>query len=251
MILGAQLYTVREFTQDETSLDTAMAKISDMGYTSVQVSAFGPIAPVRIREICDKHHLTIAVTHTAQGRIRNETAQVIEEHRILGARHIGIGSMPQEYRTGAEGVDRFIQDFSPAAKTIARSGLKLHYHNHDFEFERFEGQTLLQRLADGFTPETLGFILDTFWVQAGGGDPAWWIRHLAGRMEVVHLKDMAYSGGRVMTPVGEGNMNFSAILEACSEAGTEWLMVEQDTCVGSPFDCLKSSYDYLVCMGYR
>jgi sugar phosphate isomerase/epimerase len=82
-------------------------------------------------------------------------------------------------------------------------------------------------------------------VQAGGGDPAWWIRHLAGRLEVVHLKDMAYDNGRVMTPVGEGNMNFETILAACRDAGTEWLMVEQDTCVGSPFDCLRSSYDYL------
>ena len=153
--------------------------------------------------------------------------------------------MPKEYRTGYEGVDRFIGDYTPAAEQIAAAGLKLHYHNHDFEFELHEGKTLLQRIADGFDAKKLGFILDTFWIQAGGGDPAWWIRHLTGRVEVVHLKDMAYDNGRVMTPVGEGNMNFVTIIEACRAAGTEWLMVEQDTCKGSPFDCLRSSFDYL------
>lgn len=251
MLLGAQLYTIREFTQDEAGFDAAMEKVAAMGYTTVQVSAVGPIPPDRIRKICDRHGLAIVVTHTAQERILRETDAVIAEHRILGARHIGIGSMPQEYRTGAEGVDRFIRDFGPAADRIAAAGMKLHYHNHDFEFARHEGKPLLQRIAEGFQPDRLGFILDTFWIQAGGGDPAWWIRHMAGRAEIVHLKDMAYDGGRVMTPVGEGNMNFMSILEACRDAGTEWLMVEQDTCVGSPFDCLHSSYVHLAAMGLR
>ncbi len=249
MILGAQLYTVRAYTQDEAGFDDAMARVAAIGYTSVQVSAVGPIAVERIRAICDRYHLRIAVTHTDPQRIRQETDQVIAEHRILGARHIGIGSMPQTYRDGAAGVDRFIRDYAPAAARIAAAGLKLHYHNHDFEFARPGGQVLLQRMADGFAADQLGFILDTFWVQAGGGDPAWWIRHLSGRVEVVHLKDMAYDEGRIMTPVGEGNMHFAAILAACREAGTEWLMVEQDTCVGSPFDCLQSSFRYLSGLG--
>ncbi len=251
MVLGAQLYTVREFTQNEESLSATLEKVALMGYPSVQVSAVGPIAPERIRALCDRFGLSVAVTHTTQERIRLETEKVIEEHRILGCRHIGIGSMPQEYRNGVDGVDRFIRDYAPASEKIAAAGMKLHYHNHDFEFARPDGMTLLQRLADGFDRQRLGFILDTFWVQAGGGDPAWWIRHLAGRVEVVHLKDMAYDGGRVMTPVGEGNMNFDSILEACRDAGTEWLMVEQDTCVGSPFDCLRSSYNYLSSKNIR
>ena len=119
MILGAQLYTVREFTQDEVGFEASMEKIAAMGYPSVQVSAVGPIPPERIRAICDRYGLAIAVTHTPQDRIRNETDRVIEEHRILGARHIGIGSMPQEYRNGIDGVDRFIRDYTPAAERIA------------------------------------------------------------------------------------------------------------------------------------
>ena len=219
MIVGAQLYTVRAFTQTEDELNRTLEKVAAMGYPSVQLSAIGPIPPERVRALCDRYDLKVAVTHTDQERIRMDTDRVVEEHRILGTRYIGIGSMPQQYRTGLEGVRRFIADFRPAAERIAEAGLWLQYHNHDFEWAQEEGKTLLEHLAAAFDPELLGFILDTFWVQAGGGDPAEWIRRLAGRLPTVHLKDMGYRDGRIMLPVGAGNMNMTSILDACADAG--------------------------------
>lgn len=252
MIIGAQLYTVREQCQTESDLEKTLEQIADIGYTTVQVSGIGPIAPVRVRQICDRLNLKIVVTHTAQDRIRDDTEQVIEDHRILGARHVGIGSMPGQYARTPDGIDQFLQDYRPAAEKIAASGLQLHYHNHNFEFEKFEGRTLMQRLIDGLPAELLGFILDTYWLQAGGVDPALMIRQLAGRVPVIHLKDMAMRGhDQIMTPVLSGNMNFQAILEACAEAGTEWLLIEQDTCDGEPIDCLAESYRNLAGLGYR
>ncbi len=252
MIVGAQLYTVREYCQTESDLATSLAKIAAIGYTTVQVSGIGPIAPARVRHICDRLNLQIVVTHTAQERIRDTTEQVIEEHRIYGARHIGIGSMPAQYQRTPAGIDQFLNDYRPAAEKIAAAGMQLHYHNHNFEFEIFNRQTLMQRLIDGMPADRLGFILDTYWLQAGGADPALVIRQLAGRVPVIHLKDMAMRGHeQIMTPVISGNMNFNTILDACAEAGTQWLMIEQDTCDGDPFDCLAESYQNLAKLGYR
>ncbi|NCC47863.1 MAG: sugar phosphate isomerase/epimerase [Clostridia bacterium] len=252
MIIGAQLYTVREQCQTESDLEATLAQVADIGYTTVQVSGIGPVAPTRVRQICDRLNLGIVVTHTAQDRILNDTEQVIEDHRIYGARHIGIGSMPGHYERNPDGIDRFLSDYRPAAEKIAAAGMQLHYHNHNFEFAIFDGQTLMQRLIDGMPPELLGFILDTYWLQAGGADPALMIRQLAGRVSVIHLKDMAMRGhDQIMTPVLSGNMNFKAILDACSVAGTEWLMVEQDTCDGEPIDCLAESYRNLAGLGYH
>jgi sugar phosphate isomerase/epimerase len=252
MIVGAQLYTVREFCRTEEDFAATMEKIAAMGYTSVQVSGIGPIAPDRVRFHCDRFSLRIAVTHTPPDRIRRETAQVIDEHRILGADYIGIGSMPKEYARTPDGVDAFLADFTGAAEKLSAAGLPLLYHNHDFELARFNGQTLLEHMAQAMPAELLGFIPDTYWLQAGGLDPAAWIRRLKGRVPVVHLKDMSMvDRERIMTPVLSGNMNFAAILEACQDAGTSWLMVEQDTCVGSPLDCLAESYANLSKAGYR
>jgi sugar phosphate isomerase/epimerase len=92
--------------------------------------------------------------------------------------------------------------------------------------------------------------LDTYWVQHGGGDPAAWILKLKGRMPVIHLKDMVIADKQqTMAEVGEGNLNWPAILSACQEAGVEWYAVEQDICRRNPFESLAISYRNLKAMG--
>lgn len=54
-----------------------------------------------------------------------------------------------------------------------------------------------------------------------------------------------------MAPVMEGNLNFDGILKELDQTRCEYLLVEQDVCQGSPFDCLKTSYDNLAAAGYR
>ena len=88
-------------------------------------------------------------------------------------------------------------------------------------------------------------------MQAGGGDPIWWLNNLKGRTPVVHFKDMGYGlvdgeYSRKMAAIGEGNMNYEGIIEACYNNGVEYTVVELDHCYGEdPFECLKRSYNYL------
>ena len=74
---------------------------------------------------------------------------------------------------------------------------------------------------------------------------------MEGRSPVVHLKDMVIQGDReqVMAEVGEGNLNWPAILDACRVAGAEVYAVEQDICQRDPFESLAISYQNLRAMG--
>jgi len=95
--------------------------------------------------------------------------------------------------------------------------------------------------------------IDTYWIQAGGGDPVEWIRKCAGREPLLHLKDMGITPGREvrMAEIGEGNLNWPAILKAAEQAGVEYLLVEQDNCYDrGPFESLAISYANLKEMGY-
>ena len=245
MKIGAQLYTVREFTQTAKDFAATIKKVADMGYEYVQVSAIGPIPAQEVADICKSNGVEIIITHTRPPeRIINDIDAVIEEHRIMGANYIGIGSMPDEYRS-AEGIKRFIADFAPAAEKMHAAGMMFMYHNHDFEFEKFGGKLMMDYLVDDFPK--MGFILDTYWVQAGGADPAAWLKKLAGRVPVIHFKDMAWAGGeQLMAPVMEGNLNWESIFMAAHAAGAKYAMVEQDNCYGAdPFMCLKTSLDNL------
>ena len=173
--------------------------------------------------------------------------------RIFGCDYIGIGMAPG----GMEGYDDFVRTFKPIAQKIAEGGLYLAYHNHNIEFARTGNgkEIYLERLLSDFTPRELAVTFDTYWAQAGGADAAYWLRKLRGRVRNIHLKDMAFAlgnglSGMRMAAVGEGNMNFEAILAAAEDAGTQYALIEQDECYGEdPFACLKTSYENLRAMG--
>lgn len=241
MTLGAQLFTLRDYTQNEKDFDYSLGRVAAMGYETVQISAIGPIAPQRVRELCDKHGLKIVLTHTDPNRILNDTEAVIAEHDIMGCDYIGIGMMPNKY-CSQEWLWHFADDYLEPAKKIAAAGKLLMYHNHNIEFQKFGGKLVLETLMESFAPDELGFTLDTYWVQMGGGDVCRWMEKLSGRIPCIHLKDMAVKGWEpIMAPVGEGNLEFDAILEAAGRCGVKHLLVEQDVCQTSPFECLETS----------
>lgn len=251
MTLGAQLFTLRDYTQTEKDLDYSLGRVAEMGYKTVQISAIGPIPAETVRELCDRHGLEIVLTHTDPNRILNDTEAVIKEHEVMGCEYIGIGMMPKKY-CSPEWLWHFAEDYKEPAKKIAAAGKLLMYHNHNIEFQKFGGKLVLETLIESFAPEELGFTLDTYWVQMGGADVCDWLTRLKGRTPCVHLKDMAVRGwDPIMAPVMEGNLDFRKILRTLEEVGgVKHLLVEQDICEGSPFDCLKTSYDNLHRLGY-
>lgn len=244
MEIGAQLYTVRSFTQDLASLAETLKKIAAIGYHTVQLSGTCAYEPAWIKDQLKQNGLTCVLTHTSAERLLKEPTLVCQEHEIYGCGHIGIGY----YDIAKEGMDAFVTKFAPVGSVLHQNGKQLMYHNHDMEFAKLGNSIILEQLAERFTAEQLGITLDTFWVQAGGADPAAWLYRLQGRTPCIHLKDMGYS--RTMQPVGEGNMNFDAILKAAQDTGVRYALVEQDDCNGEdPFACLARSYQYLTACG--
>ena len=247
--LAAQLYTVRDFTNTPADIATTMKKVKQLGYDAVQCSALGAIDAHELKRIVDGEGLTICATHTDYERMRDEPQAVIDEHNLWGCKHAAIGGLPQEYRS-AEGYARFAKEASEVAKRLAEGGLTFSYHNHSFELEKFNGRTGLELLYEESDPKYFNSELDTYWIQHGGGDPAAWIRKLKGRADIIHLKDMAMDGRtQLFAEVGEGNLNWPAILDACKEAGVEWYIIEQDTCQRDPFESLGISLRNLKEMG--
>lgn len=247
MLLGAQCFTIRDFLKDEAGIAQSMKKLHDMGYRAIQASGLGQIEPERLREICDENELKILVTHTNPDRILNDTAAVIREHRIYGCKYVGIGMMPERYIGSLSGLRQFLADFDRAARELHDNGMKLLYHNHFFEYQRFAGKAGIDIMAQETDPALWGFILDLFWTQFSGRCPAKQLEMLAGRVDVCHFKDMAMAGREQRTaPVLEGNLAWDEIFAACREIGVPIAMVEQDECYGKdPFDELKTSFDNL------
>ena len=247
--IAAQLFTLREFTKNVEDIRSTFARVRALGYEAVQASGMGPIKPEQLMHIAEESELKIIATHIPYQRIVDEVEEVIREHTMWGCRHVAIGGLPPEFRN-EEGFARFAREASVAAKPLVQAGLTFSYHNHSFELERFGGRTALRTLVEESDPETFSFEIDTYWIQHGGANPTTWLNDLRDRMHVVHLKDMAMEGSKqLFAEVGEGNLEWEAILNACKAADIEWYIIEQDTCLGDPFDSLKKSLDNLRVMG--
>lgn len=248
MQIGAQFYTIRDFCKTPEDLSNSLKKIADIGYTTVQLSGTCPYDPQWMAQELSKNGLKCVITHTAPQKLTEETEQVCRDHDIIDCRYVGLGSY--RFDDAQCTVDSFLQTYAPVMDKLSAAGKYFMYHNHAMEFAKTEGKTILQQLAERTDSAKMGFTLDTYWVQVGGGDPAQWIERLNGRVPCIHLKD--YSLGAKMAVVGEGNINFDRVFEMAEKADTRYMLVEQDNCNGEdPFDCLRRSYEFLLSRGFR
>lgn len=248
MKIGAQFYTVRDFCKTTEALAEALKKVAEIGYTTVQISGTCEYDPAWLKAELDKNGLECVLTHIPAPKLEAAPAKVAQEHDILNCKYVGLGWF------GFNDTDCRVCDFTakyrPVAQTLRDNGKYFMYHNHDGEFAREDGKVILDKLAEAFAPDEMGFTLDTYWIQHGGGDPAQWIERLKGRVPCIHLKDYAYKGK--MAVIGEGNINFDRVFEKAEAAGTQYMLVEQDDCNGEdPFACLKRSYEYLHALGLQ
>ena len=253
MEISAQLFTTYEFCKDLDSFAQTLKKVADIGYKSVQVSGTCDYEPEWLNEELKKNGLKCALTHISGDKLQSDIVKVAKNHDIFDCKYVGLGWYGFVDEDGAEHYDEFVRAYKPVVKGLKENGKYFMYHNHDGEFQKIGGKLIIEKLAEDFSADEMGYTIDTFWVQVGGGDPAQWIEKLSGRVPCIHLKDYAHSGKRynpIMVPVGEGNLNFDRIIEKAESSGTKYLIVEQDNCNGEdPFDCLKRSYDYLHSFG--
>lgn len=255
MILGAQFFTLRNSCKTLEGLDESLKRVADMGFTAVQLSGVCSYEADWMAEKAKEYGLKVAITHFDYNKIINDTEATIEFHKKMDCKYIGLGCAPGMLTKYEE----YLTQIPEAIDKIAAAGLKFTYHNHDMEFARYEktGKIYIDDMCDRFPVDKLGITLDTYWVQAGGGDPAQWIEKLKGRTNCVHFKDMIGflkvneegkpEKGHRIAPIGEGNMNYDRIIEACLKADVEYGFVELDDCNGEdPFACMKRSYDFLT-----
>lgn len=248
-MIAVQLYTLREFTKTPADIAKTLARVKKMGYNGVQCSALGPIEPAELAKILKNEGLSCVATHVPLDRLEKDATKVIDEHRLWECHYTAIGGFNPKEATAQTWVD-FASKYNTIAKQFAGSGLKIGYHNHSHELAHYDGKPALQILMEHFSPE-VWIEIDTYWITHGGGDPAAWIGKCKGKIPAVHLKDMLIKPDRTqfMAEVGEGNLNWPAILKSCKDAGVEHLLVEQDICYRDPFESLEISLKNLNDLG--
>ena len=239
--LGCCVYTVRdEFAKDPYATLYALA---DMGYTATEIGDFTTLGSRELKNALRKAGLSLSCIHFAIEYQEAWTRHILEFADMLGSRYIGYPALRAGKADSAEGYKEEAEVMNKLGKIYKANGFMMLYHNHDFEFKRFGGQYGLDILREYTDPELVSFELDTYWIARGGECPQEYMKKFAGRVPVVHCKDKAEDD--FFAPVGEGTLDFPAIVAAAREIGATTFLVEQDAWRRPSLECARSSYEYL------
>lgn len=271
--VGLQLFSVRDDMAKD--FEGTLQKVKDMGYDCVEFAGFFDKSAEEVKEIIDRIGLEAVSVHQGNQLFLEQGEKAIDYLKTVGVKYCAIPWYVKEALKGTDKWETTKKEFIEYSAALKKAGIKLLYHNHDFEFEKFEGKYLIDWLYEELDADVISPEFDTCWVHYAGEDPCKYIEKYAGRVEVIHLKDFvckALGGGPVydlidksgnvsdkpskedngfmFKPVGSGIQNFPAILESAEKSGTEYVIVEQDEAPEKPaMECAKLSRDYLKSLG--
>ena len=264
--LGVQLYTVRSILPKEPR--PTLEALAAAGFTQVeilrpQIPQLAPICKELKLAIPSGHYEAPFVTGNWEpwkgafgGQVPTGLSweKAVDEAAATGLKVMAISYLMPGDRGGLDVYRRFVDQMNKAGERSAKAGLQLCYHNHAFEFASIDGQRPFDIMDKGFDSKLVHWEADLFWIAMAGEDPSAFLRARKGRVDCVHLKDIAqgtqkqFSEGVPRTAfkeVGSGTMNWPPLLKACEDAGVRFYFVEQDQTPGNPLDSVRQSVKFL------
>lgn len=279
--IGVQAMMLKNDFAENGPYET-LRRVSDIGYHAVEVSQI-PMTVENVAELdrarselgMNIASLSAALTTPAGmpgDSLTDGFDKIVSDAKALDVTMIRMGILPFEAMASLEEVLDFCDRSNQMAVRLQDHGIGLYYHNHHIEFAKYDGRYLLDIIAE--RAPLMGLEIDVHWVQRGGLDPVTTLRKYGERVAMVHLKDYriaqipteafdflamgdstafmaAFTGVVQFAEVGEGNLDFSSIVPVSCEIGAQYLLVEQDDRYGrTALECLKTSYDNLVALGF-
>lgn len=242
--IAVQMYTLR----DAGSLDQQLKIVHDAGVGAVETVGTQNVNAVELKQLLDRYSIKAISSHVQLAELRTDLDGVVAFNRSIGNTVLVVPYLDEKARpTDAAGWTALGQELGRIATRARAGGMRLAYHNHDFELVDFDGRTGLELLFAAAGPDLLTE-LDLAWVARAGHDPAVMLGKFRGRLFAVHAKDNAPKGQADdeggFAAVGQGVLDWNAILPAAADAGVQWYIVEHDH-PRDPAKVIQASADYL------
>ncbi|MBA4743688.1 MAG: sugar phosphate isomerase/epimerase [Muricauda sp.] len=259
---GLALYTVRENMGEDAK--ATLQKVADAGYAYIEAAdykdgKFYGMEPQAFKAYAESLGLDPVSAHMGSVTLDNADQQIADtkaagfEYFTIPVPPMGMFTFDPKNRT--MGMKGTMKEFADILTTLGEkceaAGLKLLYHNHDFEFkDNEEGVKPIVYLLENTDPKYVNFQMDLYWVTRAGADPVDYFEEYPGRFKLWHVKDMDEEGK--FAPVGEGTIDFKRILGEKGTSGMIKYFVEQDmTWDKKPLEVIKISHKGLKEIGFK
>lgn len=262
--IGLQLYTFRRLfgkdgnpTASPTEIQGTLKSIAQVGFDHLECfdykngffygipyKEFNSMVQDLGMRITSGHYKTGQVNPEWNGTMVNDWEKAVQDAKDIGQEYINIAWLAPEERDTIDGYKRVCELMNKANEVCLQAGVKLGYHNHEFEFIELEGQipydVMLQELDPSIIME-----MDLFWITNAGKDPFYYFNNYPGRFHQCHAKDMNKLDKARQVDIGTGAVDFKAIFEKKEQAGLKYIYLEQEEYPVSELESVKSGYKYL------
>ncbi len=236
-----QLYSVRDHMGNDP--EGTLKKLREIGYQHVELAGTAGMSQEAFKGVLDELDMKAVATHQSFNHVVNNVDAVISEARLFGMEYVVI---PWHRADSAEGWAEAGKRMGQAGEVLREARVRLCYHNHGHEFDTFDGKSAFDIIFDNADPECLGLELDTAWAAIAGEDVPALITRFTDRMPLVHLKDYKVVGdSNVLTELGNGVMDWDAILAACETAGVVWHIAELDQSETDSLESAEVNYNFI------
>ncbi len=251
--LAIQLYTIRDAVS--SNLEKSLEGLANLGFTQLEIygydgkffgknrAEFQTILKNVGMEIISSHHTT-GIVHNSKGTLLNNWEQSVEDLYFIGSKYMVCSYLFPEERT-AEHYRKLPELLNQSGLMTKKAAIGFAYHNHDFEFEKFEENTIYDFILDNTDSDLVKMELDLYWISKAGFNPLDYFEKYPRRFPLWHVKDMK-AENKDFSEIGNGTIDFKTIFEAREKAGLKHWFVEQDSSDKDMFESLKISTDYIA-----
>ncbi len=257
--VGLQLYTLRDLVAQDPR--GTVEKVAAAGYKFVELYGYDPknahFYGIPLLDFASFFHglgLKSPSGHympsqwlAGEGDTgKEELENLVRAAVAMKSEYFTIPYLPDNLRPNLDGYKRLAARINSAAEMVRKAGLKMCYHNHDFEFKSFDGMTGYDVLTQDCDPKLVSFETDLYWVVRAGKDPVELINKLKGRVPMWHVKDMSKTNPEQQTEVGNGSIDFKRIFATAKTSGMKYFFVEQENnYTPDPVGAINASIKYI------
>ena len=245
--VGLQLYTVRDLMKAD--LPGTLRKVAQIGYKEVEFAGYFGRSPAQIRALLKQNGLTSPSSHIGLDILEKDSVRAFADAKAIGHQWVTMPYIPEERRKTVDDWNKIIDLLNQLGPQAKAAGLRLAYHNHDFEIRPVDGVRPLDMMLSKTDPALVDFEMDLYWVVFGGGDPLDFFNRYPKRFALVHVKDSAGPPDNKMVDVGKGTIDFPKIFAQSDKAGIKHYFVEHDQ-PADPIATIRNSYKYLAAVRF-
>jgi len=245
--IGLQLYSLRDIIAKDPK--SVLKKVAEFGYKELEAYSYddGKIFGLKYQEFTQyAKSLGMRVTSChypwgksekrkmVKGSVMNDWERAVSDAKEAGQEFMVVPYLEADERNDYKGLCGAL---NKAGEVCNKYNIRLNYHNHEFEFEQFEGQVAYHLMLKELDPKLVGMEMDLYWMHFANQNPLDYFAKYPGRFEQWHVKDMDKSDRKIQVDVGTGQIDFKSIFAKAKLAGLKHFYIEQEA---YPVSSIKS-----------